>query len=129
MRFENTILKKDLRWILLLAVQIFWSFTTESAFGIVLAWDPSPDTNVVGYAVYCGTNSGSYQTRLDVGNQTNATVQVPANGATYFFVVTSYRVGGVESLPSNEVSYTPLVTSTNVLKAVFVNANCSFPFR
>ena len=100
-------------WVLLLAVQIFWSCLTESAFGVVLAWDPSPDTNVVGYAVQYGTNSGSYQTRVDVANQTNATIQLPTNGNTFFFVAIAYTVDGVESLPSNEVSYSPAATSTN----------------
>ena len=100
-------------WVLLLAVQIFWSCLTESAFGVVLAWDPSPDTNVVGYAVQYGTNSGSYQTRVDVANQTNATIQLPTTGTTFFFVAIAYTVDGVESLPSNEVSYSPSATSTN----------------
>ncbi len=100
-------------WVLLLAVQIFWSCLTESAFGVVLAWDPSPDTNVVGYAVQYGTNSGSHQTRVDVANQTNATIQLPTTGTTFFFVAIAYTVDGVESLPSNEVSYSPSATSTN----------------
>ena len=94
-------------------VQILWWCMTKSAFGVVLAWDPSPDTNVVGYAVMYGTNSGSYQTRVDAGKQTNATIQLPANGATFFFVAIAYTVDGVESLPSNEVSYFPPATSTN----------------
>ena len=98
---------------MLLVVQIFWSCMTESAFGVALAWDPSPDTNVVGYAVQYGTNSGSYQTRMDVANQTNATIQLPTNGNTFFFVAIAYTVDGVESLPSNEVSYSPAATSTN----------------
>jgi hypothetical protein len=79
----------------------------EPAFGIVLTWDPSPDANVAGYAVHYGTNSGHYQARVDVGSQTSATIQIPTNGATYFFVVTACTADGAESLPSNEVSYVP----------------------
>jgi len=71
---------------------------------IALAWDPSPDTNVIGYAVYYGTSTGTYDSRLDVGTNTTATVTV-SGGLTYFFVATSYDEEGLESEPSNEVSY------------------------
>ena len=85
-----------------------------TALAVGLAWDPSPDTSVVvGYAIYYGTNSGSYQDRVDVGAQTNCTITVTTNGATYFFVATAYTIDGVESLPSNEVSYTPSWSNTN----------------
>jgi len=80
-----------------------------------LAWDPSPDPNVVGYAIYYGTNSGSYQTRIPVGGQTNATIQIPTNGASYYFVATAYTVDGLESLPSNEVSYVPPINLPTIM--------------
>ena len=79
-----------------------------AVFAVGLAWDPSPDPNVVGYAIYYGTNSGSYQTRVDVGDVTNCVITIPTNdGYSYFFVATAYTIDAVESLPSNEVSYTP----------------------
>jgi uncharacterized repeat protein (TIGR01451 family) len=71
---------------------------------VSLAWDQSPDTNVVGYAVYYGNSSGAYDSRLDVGTNTTATVRL-AGGLTYFFVATSYDAEGLESEASNEVSY------------------------
>jgi hypothetical protein len=101
------------RGVWVLTAQVFLACLAQSAFGVGLAWDPSPDPNVVGYAIYYGTNSGSYQTRIPLGSQTNATVQISTNGATYYFVATAYTIDGVESLPSNEVSYTPSVTSSN----------------
>jgi hypothetical protein len=88
---------------------ILMLLTVMSLFAVGLAWDPSPDSNVTGYAILYGTNSGSYKIRVDVGNQTNVTIQLPTNGVTYFFVATAYTINGVESLPSNEVNY----TSTN----------------
>jgi hypothetical protein len=90
---------------LLLTLISNWCMT-GAVFGIVVAWDPSPDKNVAGYTVKYGTNSGDYQVRLDVGAQTNATIQLPTNGVTYYFVVTAYTAAGSESLPSNEVTYT-----------------------
>jgi hypothetical protein len=89
-----------------LAGILVFALLQNTVQAVHLAWDPSPDASVSGYAVYYGTNSGSYQTRNNVGSQTNSIIQVPTNGATYFFVVTAYTVDGVESLPSNEVSYT-----------------------
>jgi hypothetical protein len=78
---------------------------------VTLAWDPSPDSWVSGYAVQYGTVSGSYTVRLDVGPVTTATVTNLMPGVTYYFVVTAYTSDGLESLPSNEVSYTvPAVT-------------------
>jgi len=43
-----------------------------------------------------------------VGDVTNCVITIPTNdGYTYFFVATAYTIDAVESLPSNEVSYTP----------------------
>ena len=89
----------------------------HSAFGVSLAWDPSPDTNVTGYVIHYGTNSfasnapnptAAYPWRVDVGNQTTVTLSNLPSGVTCYFVVTAYAADGTESLPSNEVSYLPL---------------------
>ena len=113
MNFGKAMKANDWRWRWFSLVQICWWCVMNSAFGVTLAWDPSPDPSVVGYAVHYGTNSGKYQTRADVGNQTNATIHLPTNGTTFFFVALAYTVDGVESLPSNEVSYAPPAISTN----------------
>src|SRR5260221_14039327 len=42
---------------------------------VSLAWDPSPDTNVMGYAVFYGNVSGTYGSRLDAG--ANMTAAIP----------------------------------------------------
>jgi hypothetical protein len=71
-----------------------------------VAWDTSPDTNVTGYVVYYGTNSGSYDFRVDVGTNT---MTIPPNlspWVTYYFVVTAYNSAAVESAPSDEISFT-----------------------
>ncbi len=73
---------------------------------VSLAWDPSPDMNVVGYIVHYGTASGSYPNRLDIGNTTNATVSGLQEGIAYYFVATAYNAAGLESDPSNELRFT-----------------------
>ncbi len=75
---------------------------TTSHF-VDLTWDASPSTNVVGYNVYRGTESGGPYTKLNdflVGlAYTDDTVQ---NGITYFYVVTAVADNGAESDYSNE---------------------------
>lgn len=73
---------------------------------VSLLWDPSPDTNAVGYAVYYGTVGTPTPTRIDVGNVTNAPVNSLQPGLTYFFYVTAYDSARNESDPSNVINYT-----------------------
>jgi hypothetical protein len=72
------------------------------AGNVRLAWDPSPDTNVVSYAIYAGTNSGNYFIRLAVGTNLTCTVS-NLSAYRWYFVATAATVEGIESLPSNEV--------------------------
>jgi len=76
-----------------------------SAASVALAWYPSPDTNVVGYALYYGTSSGNYSARLDVQSQLATSISNLVAGTTYYFVVTAYTAEQLESLPSDEVAY------------------------
>jgi len=73
----------------------------------MLAWDPSPDAQVVGYRVYFGVASGSYTNSANVGAVTNATITGLVVGTTYFFAATAYNAAGDESVFSNEINYTP----------------------
>jgi hypothetical protein len=73
---------------------------------VPLAWDPSADPTVVGYKIYYGTASQNYTSSIDVGNVTNATVALSADGTTYYFAATTYDVSGQESEFSNEANYT-----------------------
>jgi hypothetical protein len=73
---------------------------------ITLAWDPSPDPNVVGYRLYQGTVSLDYTTVVDIGNNTTAVVPGLVPGAVYFFAVTAYDANNVESPFSGEIAYT-----------------------
>ena len=77
-----------------------------SAVGsVTLAWNRSTSSNVTGYYVYYGGTSGIYPTRLYAGSTTNLTLPNLVAGRTYYFAVTSYDTDGVESLFSNEETY------------------------
>src|SRR5204863_10149137 len=87
--------------------------TAANASNVSLFWNPSADSNIVsGYAIYVGTNSGNYSTRLDAGKKTSLTVSNLTGGVPYFFVATAYAPDGTESLPSNEISKTAPVTTS-----------------
>ena len=80
--------------------------STLFAQQVDLAWDPSPDSTVIGYRIHYGPSSGTYPSVIDVGNNTSATVSNLPTDTTYF-VVTAYDADALESDPSNEVSFTP----------------------
>lgn len=75
-------------------------------YSATLAWDTSPSPEVVGYRVYYGVRSRDYLNSIDV-ETTRATITGLVAGTTYFFSVTSYDVNGQESPFSDEISYTP----------------------
>ena len=74
---------------------------------VTLAWDPSPASNLGGYRVYIGETSRNYSRVIDIGNQTQFTVNDLEHGATFFFSVTAIdNTGAFESDFSNEVGKT-----------------------
>jgi len=95
-----------------LIILVCSAFAIEAAV-VTLAWDVSSSPNIAGYRLYSGTTSGVYSQTIEVGNATSTLVSNLVTGKTYFFVVTAYNAMGVESAPSNEVSYlVPSPTAT-----------------
>jgi hypothetical protein len=86
--------------------QITWGGDTNgsSIYPVGLAWDPSPDTNVIGYNVYLGVSSRVYTNMFTVGMATNCGVILDF-GSEYYFAVTAFNVIGVESDYSSEVAW------------------------
>jgi hypothetical protein len=73
---------------------------------VTLAWLSSPDSRVAAYHVYYGTAPSTYTNVVDVGNATQATIGGLIESKRYYFMVTAVDALGVESIPSNEVSFT-----------------------
>ena len=85
---------------------------TNTTGKVTLAWDPSPDSSVVGYKIYLGPVSAGYTNSVTFGNVTNATITGLVTGSTYYFAATAFDGSGLESVFSNETSYTvPLSTN------------------
>jgi hypothetical protein len=89
----------------LAVVGSFFVLSSARAASVTLAWDPSPSPDVTGYIVYYGDASASYSQAFDVGNSTTATLSNLANGNAYFVVVTAYNGAGMQSVPSNQISF------------------------
>ncbi|MDO8335764.1 MAG: MopE-related protein, partial [Candidatus Saccharibacteria bacterium] len=88
-------------------------FNTPTLFAAeaLLSWDP-PTTNadgttltdLSGYIVHYGTESGNYISSIDVGNVNTYTISTLTAGVRYYFSATAYDTSGNESSYSNEVS-------------------------
>lgn len=79
---------------------------TAGSSGVSLTWNASPDTNVAGYAIYFGTNSGSYMTRIDAGTNMAGLIPSLTPQTKYYFTVTAYNNAGIESAPASEIAFT-----------------------
>ena len=80
-------------------------FSALTVPDVALAWDPSPDSSVVGYRLHSGMKSGFYTEHVDVGTPAFSAVTGLSKGGAYYFAVTAYNAEGIESDPSNEISF------------------------
>ena len=87
-----------------LIILVCSAFEVEAA-DVTLAWDLSSSPDIAGYRLHSGTTSSVYSQTSELGNATSTLVSNLVTGKTYFFVVTAYNTMGIESAPSNEVSY------------------------
>lgn len=88
---------------LLFAVAVLCAIKAHGA-PVQLFWSPSVDTNVVGYKVYYGPESGDYTNSIDVGYVTSVTLDFPDN-SVFYFALTAYDPF-TEGDFSNEQTYT-----------------------
>jgi len=110
------------QWIVVLAsiISLFgFLLPARAATSLTLAWDPSGASGIRGYRLHYGTSSHGYSQTIDLGNTTTTTVSNLLPGQTYYFAVTDYNTAGVESVDSNEVSFTvtiPIANGSDVSK-------------
>ena len=79
--------------------------SVRAAAQVTLAWNPNPEPDVIGYRLHYGTSSGRYPQSVDVGNTTSSVLSGLAENTRYYSVVTAYNSAGLESFPSNEISF------------------------
>jgi hypothetical protein len=103
--------------VLLSCVGILVEVQAFAVQSVNLAWNASPDRNILGYVVYQGTASRRYTNVVFVGNATNATISGIPDDVTCYFAVTARDAMGLESEFSNEVSwFVPTVLEPTVAK-------------
>jgi hypothetical protein len=76
--------------------------TTAGSAG--LSWTANTETDLTGYKVYIGTQSGLYNPPITLGTVTSYTATNLASGKTFYFCISAYDGVGNESPCSAEVS-------------------------
>lgn len=77
--------------------------TAQGSQDVQLTWSASPESDVYGYTVYYGTESGVYTNSVVYYGTTLGIMTGLAGGATYYFVVAAVDSYSVETNFSNEV--------------------------
>lgn len=88
------------------ALAFLAGFTVAQAADVWLAWNASVSAGVTGYQIHHGPASGTYETVINVGNVTSATITNLTAGFVYYFAVRAYNDTGAMSAFSNELAWT-----------------------
>jgi hypothetical protein len=85
--------------------------------GLELAWEPSRESDVVGYNVYRSITSGSDYEKINQSLLIDTTCQDTglSSGIWYYYCVTAVDTGGLESDYSEEVSGIPISLDQGIL--------------
>ena len=109
--------------LVVLSLILFFTNINIYAAQVSLTWGTNSESDLAGYKIYYGNSSGSYDSNIDVGNQTSYTVTGLVEGETNYFALAAYDMSGNESSYSSEVVYnvpdnTLPSTPTNLQAAV-----------
>ena len=86
------------------SIPVSLTVTANTATSATLTWTANTESDLAGYKIYSGTQSGVYGTPISVGKVTSHVLTNLMNGTTYFFAITAYDTAGNESLHSPELS-------------------------
>jgi Fibronectin type III domain len=73
---------------------------------VTLGWDASPDGNIAGYKLHYRRANESGMNVIQLGNVTSHILANLVAKIPYYAFVTAYNTTGLESEPSNQVSFT-----------------------
>jgi len=79
--------------------------TYTPASSATVTWTALADGTQTGYAIYYGTATGAYTTRVDAGLVTSYEVTPLSSGVRYYFIVQAYFANGDETPASDEVNF------------------------
>jgi len=92
-------------WALRAVATIAFLICTASvlrAAPVTATWNSNPESDIAGYILSYGTQSGTYSSSIDVGNLTTWPLNLTA-GQRYYFVVQAYNTGTQVGARSAEV--------------------------
>ena len=85
--------------------------STSAVHAATATWNANPETDIAGYILSYGTQTGVYTTSVNVGKVTTYQVTTLTPGQIYYFVLQAYDTAGLTSVDSAEVVFTDPVTS------------------
>lgn len=89
------------------------------AHTVTLNWTASPDVPADSYDVYRGTAAGQETTLVNTTPITGTSFVDTPGAGVWFYIVKSVNGGGLQSVPSNEISVTvPLQPPSGLTGAV-----------
>src|SRR5947209_1310473 len=88
--------------ILFVIVFLLGTASTLRAATVTAMWDPNTESDLAGYKLSYGLQSGVYTTTIDVGNVTSWPLTL-TDGLRYYFAVQAYNTSGAISPFSAEV--------------------------
>lgn len=100
---------KSLIFIMLIIYAIVGTTPRTWAGIATLSWDANAESDLAGYKIHYGTESGNYTEQIDVSLTSTPTapeytLSNLTDGVTYYFAVSAYDAANNESGLSNEVS-------------------------
>jgi hypothetical protein len=86
------------------SIPVSLTVTASTATSATLTWTANTESDLAGYKVYSGTQSGVYGPPISVGKVTSHILTNLTKGTTYFFTITAYDTAGNESASAPELS-------------------------
>ncbi len=101
---------------------LLFSYVSGHAASVLVSWNANTESDLAGYYLYYGSQSGTYTTKTDVGKVTSYELGAQS-GTTYYLAITAYDTSGNESGYSSEVSvYVPVPDTTPPTGTVVIGA-------
>lgn len=88
-------------------------------------WDVVPDANVIGYKAYYGLSTNALTAVAVQGRSNNVVAINPMPIGTNYVYVTSVNDAGIESIPSNLITFANTVPPSpkNLVRQVVITVN------
>jgi hypothetical protein len=80
-------------------------FMVQQIRAVTIAWDPNKESDIAGYKLFYGT-ANPPTTVVNAGTNTSVTLNNLNAGDTYYFYATAFNTAGLESSPSQTITYT-----------------------